>query len=111
MKISGAELQRFTEEAWPTPEDDWYWDHELFDTPDPLTTYETNDIGPIQFQGSGDDPTNGDGYNIAVLVKKWRIKRDNTVLTVLVPKGREDDFKAALKAFGGSIYSHPGASS
>ncbi|TPM39332.1 hypothetical protein FJ951_26855 [Mesorhizobium sp. B2-2-3] len=104
MKISGAELQQFTDEAWPSPADDWYWDHDLFfDTPDPLATYETDDIGPVHFQGHGDDPTNGDGYNLATLIKKWRRERDCDVFTVLVPKPAKDAFLEALRAVGGSI--------
>ena len=99
MKITGTELLAFMEHAWPG--DDWYWSHELFDdTPDPDATYDTDEIGGILYQGWSDDPTGGDGYDLAVLIRKWRKARDFDVMTINVPKGRTDEVREALSAIG-----------
>ncbi|MTJ93884.1 MAG: hypothetical protein F8N36_13650 [Desulfovibrio sp.] len=99
MKIKGAELKSFLDEAWPQPFDDWFWDHDIFDgDPDPETVYDTDDLGPIMHQGSGEDPTRGDGYDLAKLIRRWRKERDFDVLMVTVPKARTEEIKAALAA-------------
>ena len=109
MKIGGAELKAFMDAGWPQPDEDWYWDHEEFDEhkfsgdPDPAVTYDTQALGPIFYQGSGPDPTNGDGYDLAALIRQWRRERDSDLLTVLVPKARVAEFKKALKTFGATI--------
>lgn len=105
MKIKGAELREFMDSAWPKPDDDWYWDHDIFDPlPDPEATYDTDEIGPIQYQGSGDDPTDGTGYNLATLIKKWRKSRTHDTLIVSVQKESMEKFVAVTKSLGGSIF-------
>jgi hypothetical protein len=104
MKVTGAELIAFLGEAWPQPEDDGYWDHVLFfDDPDPAETYDTYEIGPIRYQGRHNDPTDGEGYDLAACIRKWRRERDNDVLAVLVPKDRVAEFKKTLKSFGAKL--------
>ena len=101
MKVTGAELLQFMNSGWPKPEEDFYWDHDVFEDPDPEATYDTDDIGGIYYQGKGDDPTpNGNGWDLATLIKKWRKARDFTVLSISIPKGREDDVRAALAQMG-----------
>lgn len=104
MKVKGDELLAFISEAWPQPEDDWYWDHEAFEgDPEPGEEYETDDIGPIQHQGRGDDPTGGDGHNLATLIKRWRKARDYDVLSVEVPKAKSEAVRAAISSAGGKV--------
>lgn len=104
MKIKGDELITFMAEAWPQPVDDWYWDHECFDgDPEPDAVYETDEIGPIQHQGRGDDPTNGDGHNLATLIKRWRKARDFDVFTVDAPKVHVAAIRAAIIGAGGKL--------
>lgn len=103
MKVKGDELAAFVAHGWPKPEDDWYWDHDCFDEPDPSAVYETDEIGPVQHQGDGTDPTNGAGYNLATLIKRWRKERDYDVLTVEVPKALTDAVRAAVVTAGGKI--------
>jgi hypothetical protein len=81
MKVTGAELIAFLGEAWPQP-------------------YE---IGPIRYQGRHHDPTDGEGYDLAACIRKWRRERDNDVLAVLVPKDRVAEFKKTLKSFGAKL--------
>lgn len=100
MKIKGSELIAFLAEAWPTPADSWFWDHDLFEEPDPDTIYETSDIGGIYFQGSGEDPTKGEGYDLGSLIRKWRKGRAYDVLTVTVPRAQTVTIKAAIEALG-----------
>jgi len=105
MKIKGAELQQFMDEGWPggTDCEDWFWDHDLFDDPDPLATYDTYDIGPLLYQGKSEDPTNGLGVDLAVAIRKWRKERDTAVTIVRVPNGKEAELKAFLKTIKGKI--------
>jgi hypothetical protein len=98
MKIKGAELQQFTEEAWPG--EDWYWDHGLFDEPDLDETYETDDVGPILYQGLGDDPSGGKGYDLGALIRKWRKARDFDQFTIQVKKPDVERVRAALLGVG-----------
>ena len=100
MKVKGSELIAFLETGWPTPDEDWCWDHDLFDDPDPNKTYETDEIGDLSYQGAGEDPTNGDGYNLAALIRKWRKSRDFDIFTVDVPKTRSEEVKAMLTKMG-----------
>lgn len=93
MKVKGSELIQFMAEAWPGDDkeetrDDWYWDHEVFEEPDPEATYDTDELGPILFSRSSgrEDPTDGEGYNIATLIKRWRKTRDFNFYTIKVPK-------------------------
>jgi len=98
VKIKGAELAAWTDEAWPG--DDWYWDHELFNHPKPDETYDTDEIGGIYYQGNGTDPTHGDGYDLAKLIVAWRKSRSHKVMTIEVPKDRVSEVVSALKAMG-----------
>lgn len=100
MKIKGAELIQFLAEAWPGPEDDWYWNHDLFDEPDPAATYDTDEIGGIFYQGRGTDPTDGGGYDLAALIRKWRKEKSFDVLIVTVKKPQTDAVIKQLKAMG-----------
>lgn len=99
MKIKGNELLLWMNDGWP--EGDWCWDHELFDDePDPDTTYDTDELGGLFWQGIGDDPTNGEGLDIAKLIRRWRKERSFDVLTIEVPKDKTEAAKAALKQMG-----------
>ena len=101
MKIKGAELKAFMDEAWPQPENDWYWDHEEFaNEPVATAVYDTNNIDRILYQGCGQDPTEGNGYDLAALIRQWRKDRKYVSLVVSVPKDRVDAFKKSLKDFG-----------
>jgi hypothetical protein len=106
MKIKGAELQQFMNTGWPQPDGDWFWDHEEFDEthcssdPDPAETYDTNALGSIMYQGSGVDPTNGDGYDLARLIRRWRKEQNCVTITISVPKEKLADCKFALKRLG-----------
>jgi hypothetical protein len=108
MKINGAELQQFMDTGWPGldegKEDDWYWDHDVFDAPLSDATYDTRDIGPIMYQGSGEDPSpHGDGYDLGKLIKDWRKKRDSDVVTVLIPKDKTEALVDYVALLGGKI--------
>lgn len=108
MQIKGVELEAFMHEAWPgsgTPQEhDWYWDHDLFDEfPEADITYDTDDLGSIMYQGSGVDPTNGSGYDLAKLLKAWRKSRTHDIISIDVPKDKMGDFKAYLKSIQGSV--------
>lgn len=103
MKIKGSELIAFLREGWPQPEDDWYWDHDVFDEPNPGETYDTDEIGGIHFQGGSEDPTKGEGYDLAALIRRWRKNSTHKVITVSIPKDRFNEFKSFLKSIGGSI--------
>ena len=86
------------DDAWP--EGDWYWDHEEFDdNPVPTETYDTYDLGNIYFHGDGEDPTNGCGYDLASLIRRWRKTRNYTPMTFLVKKGSEDEVKSLVRKF------------
>ena len=101
MKIKGSELALWMDSGWPKPEDDWYWDHDLFDDkPDPEIQYDTDELGGVIYQGSGEDPSHGEGLDIGKLIRKWRKERDFDVLTITVSKGQTESVKAALTALG-----------
>lgn len=106
MKIKGAELQLFINEGWPgagTPEEaNWYWDHDVFDEdPDPGETYDTDDLGPIRWQGLSSE----DQKDIALdkAIRAWRKARKFDSLIVDVPKDQRAAFDAFLKEIGGKI--------
>jgi hypothetical protein len=101
MKVKGSELAVWMAEGWPAPEDDWCWDHELFEeAPAPEEVYDTDELGGLIFQGRGDDPTRGDGYDIGKLIRKWRKERDFDIITIEVPKARTEEIKSAIAALG-----------
>lgn len=106
MKISGSELQKFCMEAWPGGPDctDWFWDHDLFDDePEADSIYETDDLGPILFQGSGEDPTSGEGYDLERLIRGWHRSRGYDLFTVEVPKIRAEAFRSSLNELSAKI--------
>jgi hypothetical protein len=110
MKVKGSELIQFMAEAWPGEDkeetkDDWYWDHEVFEEPDPEATYETDELGPILFsRGSGrEDPTDGEGLNLATLIKRWRKARAFDMFLIQVPKDKTAEVKEALVNLGCKI--------
>jgi hypothetical protein len=108
MLINGAELAAFMRDGWPgagTPqENDWYWDHDLFDDiPEPEVKYDTYDLGDIKYHGNGEDPTGGEGYDLAALIRKWRKTRTHDHFPVSIPKDQVAGFKAYLKSIKGSI--------
>ena len=96
MKVKGSELQQFMDQAWPS--DDWYWDHDVFEEPDPDETYDTDDIGDLLYQGK--DPDQPYYLDLAALIRKWRKNRDFDIITVLVPRGNGDAFKELVKQAG-----------
>ncbi|QGZ14247.1 hypothetical protein PP940_gp184 [Rhizobium phage RL2RES] len=107
MKIIGSELILFLREAWPEPHDNWYWDNDLFEDrpdgePDPVKFYDTDELGPIMYQGPGDDPSNG-GYDIAKLVRKWRKEKTTEIYSVEIPKGKKDELVEFLDVINGKI--------
>jgi hypothetical protein len=100
MKLTGAELQQFMDHGWPG--DEWYWDHEAFDAmPDPAATYNTDDLGPLIYQGSELDRP--DNLDLGRLVTKWRKARDFDLFTITVKKSDTEKVRAALAAVGVSI--------
>jgi len=95
MKIKGGELKQFIDLGWPG--EDWYWDHDAFDEdPEPSTTYETDEIGPLYYQGS--EPH--DGLDLGGLIRKWRKDRDFDVLTINVKKTDVQAVRAFLTTLG-----------
>ena len=106
MKIKGAELKIWMDEAWPGnapgQEGNWYWDHDLFDAePDPEVIYDTDEIGNIYWQGpANDNPVGRDGVDIAKLIRKWQKERDFDIITYRVAKDKADEFRAMAKQFG-----------
>lgn len=107
MKINGAELADFVENGWPG--DDYYWETDLFeDTPGnipvPGETYDTEDLGPLFWQGKGPDPTDGQGLDIARVIRAWRKSRDTRLVLVRVPQTVKDaDIRAALRPLKGRL--------
>ncbi|QIG74000.1 hypothetical protein PP935_gp225 [Rhizobium phage RHph_N34] len=108
MKIKGAELTLFLETGWPQPEDHYYWDHDLFvdrdnGDPDPEVTYDTDELGPIFYQGPDPDPTGKDGLDLAKLIRKWRKTQTTESFVVEVPKGKRDELVEFLDTINGVI--------
>jgi hypothetical protein len=102
MKILGAELKLWMDEAWPG--DDFYWDHDVFETPAPETTYDTDDLGRVKWQGRReDDPTRGHDLLLDDLILKWRKTNGMKTLMVSLPKDQEKAFKHELEKLGGKI--------
>ncbi|MFG1413432.1 hypothetical protein V5G24_20180 [Xanthobacter sp. VTT E-85241] len=108
MKIKGSELILFTEQGWPgagtEAAEDWYWDSP-FEEIEPDQTYDTSDFEEIRYQGRGEDPTSGEGYDVTKSIRAWRRSRDFTTLTVTVTKSAEADLRGALSAIGAKIIS------
>lgn len=96
MKVKGDELQAFVNEGWPS--DDWYWDHDLFEEPDPTATYDTDEIGPLCYQGR--EPTDETTLDLAVLIRKWRKTRDHDIFSIKVKKADVPAVQEALAKFG-----------
>ena len=99
MKITGSELQQFMEHGWPG--DDWYWDHDAFEEPEPSATYDTDEIGPLLYQGK--DPHDGSELDIGRLIRAWRKARDFDLFTITVKKSETKKVRADLAAVGVKI--------
>lgn len=103
MKILGSELSKFITEAWPDPEDSWYWDHDKFeDEPEENVLYDTDDLGPIIWQGEDNDPTDGEDIDLEKAIKKWRKTRNKDMFTVWIPKDKTEEFLNCVKSIGGT---------
>ncbi|QIG69795.1 hypothetical protein EVB81_226 [Rhizobium phage RHph_I46] len=107
MKIKGAELIQFLDTGWPKPEDDYYWDNGLFEDrpngePDPEVTYDTDELGPILYQGPDPDPI-PEGLDLAKLIRKWRKTQTTESFVVEVPKGKRDELVEFLDTINGKI--------
>lgn len=106
MKVTGAEFREWLDTGWLG--DDWYidggeieWEDESGKwVLDDAAKYETDEFGGVFFHGHGEDPTDGQGYDIGALIRKWRKARTHTTFVVTVPNERIDDFKSAMKAMG-----------
>ena len=102
MKIRGAELAQWMEEGWPG--DDFCWDHDQFESePAPETTYDTDDLGGLWFQGPGEDPSKGEGYDVGALVRRWRKTRTRDVFTVTCRKEETAALKELLRGRGATV--------
>lgn len=107
MKITGAELLDFIKHGWPS--DDYYWEHDCFeDNPDgnplPTETYDTEDFGPLLWQGHAPDPTRGEGLDLDKVIRLWRRDRDSRTVIIRLPNAVSDkDIRAALKPLKGTI--------
>lgn len=106
MRIKGEELKAFMVEAWPGENGEWYLDcdDEVFDgDPDSLVAgkvYDTNDLGPLYYGGCGEDPSNGNGWDMDTLIRRWRRSRTHTPVTVSVPNGKLEEFWVTMKTLG-----------
>lgn len=102
MKIRGAELQQWVD-AWPDGPD-WYLDSGVddfnLDTIDPETTYNTDDMGYLGYQGA--DALSGfdAARSVEGSIRAWRKKRDFDTLVVTVPKADREKFTAMCKSNG-----------
>ena len=104
MKISGIELQEFINTGWPKPIDDWYWDHTAFEyDPEPDKTYDTDDIGPLLYQGPEVRTRQNDSIDLAAAIRKWRKERDSDVFAVTISKAKSEELKKLVKELGGTI--------
>ncbi len=107
MKIKGAELADFIKNGWP--DDDYYWETDAFeDTPgnEPVAeeTYDTDELGPLFWQGKRPDPTDGQGLDLARAIRAWRKSRDTRIMVIRVPKSvGNSDIRAALKPLKGTL--------
>lgn len=98
MKVKGDELLIWMEEDWPGEDDEFCWNHEAFENePDPTAIYDTDEFSII-YQGAGEDPTKGAGHDLAKLIRAWRKKRSFEIFTIVVPKERAEEIRAAIKA-------------
>ena len=100
MKITGHELKQWMDEAWPG--DDWYWDHDAFDDePNPVTKYDTVEIGPVLFCSDVEgkvDPTDGEGLDLDLLIRKWRKTKTHANYVVTIKLGQVDEFLEYMKS-------------
>lgn len=104
MKITGAELQQFMDTGWPKPENDWCWDHDLFeDRPDHETVYDTSEIEGLFWQGSSAPPDGKYDLSLDGQIRKWRKARTTETIVIEAPKDRRDELLAAIKAVGGKV--------
>jgi hypothetical protein len=102
MIISGLELKEFSKTGWPVDENNWYWDHDLFEDPLDDEKYDTDDIGAILWQGSETDPTGGEGIDLEKAIKKWRKTRVKDMFTFWIPKDKAEEFLNYVKSIGGT---------
>lgn len=108
MKITGAEFIEWYDNHWPFDSDDWYFEegeiplHNPDGTwaLDPAKTYDAEELGAVFHKGLGEDPTHGDGYATSTLIKAWRRTRDVNIVTIEIPKSRDAEIRAELKALG-----------
>lgn len=107
MKISGAELIEFLNQGWPS--DDYYWETEVFENnpggnPLPTDIYDTQDLGPLLWQGRDPDPTKGADLDLDTQIRKWRRGRDTRTVIIRIPNTVSDkDLRAVIKPIKGAI--------
>lgn len=113
--IPADELAAFLNEGWPGP--DWYltdhaeflWERtftqgcgaELYRPHRPgqiinLAEYDA----AVRWQGSGTDPTHGDGYRLIHLFHRWQRTRTDVTVVICVPHDRLPDVLAQLADTG-----------
>jgi hypothetical protein len=103
MKIKGSELLDWMNTDWPGHGDDFCWEHDCFDSePELDAVYDTSEFS-ISYQGDGEDPTGGEGYDLGKLIRAWRKRRSFDVLTVTVPKHLTEIVIRTLKEIGASV--------
>lgn len=112
MKILGAELLEFINSGWPGvdtgQDDDWFWEHDLFDgDPEPTERYDTDDIGPLIYQGPSSETPAVTELDLATLIRRWRKAKTHDTVVVQIDRSKMSDFKAALAQFGGRIVTDP----
>ena len=120
MRISGKEFKEFHDTAWP---DGYIWWDNSFYTPDGAA--DAIDIYAETSQGDmdnapiiiGDDemftvpddwvlrPEDGPGeeYSVRTLLRRWLKKKNSSTFVVSVPKAKEAELKAVLKALKATI--------
>ena len=103
MKVKGNELPAWIESDWPGQDGDFYWEHDCFDSdPEPDVLYDTSAFC-IMYQGDGEDPTHGEGYDLGKLIRAWRKRRSFDILTVTVPRHLTEIVIETLKEIGASV--------
>lgn len=102
-KATGAELQAFYEE-WP-PGDDWYNDDTNIETHsetgdwilDPLTKYDLDDFGTINWQGDRHKDRDERCINFGSWFTKWKKQRNTSTVVVTVSNDDLADLLAICK--------------
>lgn len=103
MKVTAKELQEYFDTY---PEDDWYGEDCEGDFDEvrklavraPETLVEMSDFdGVWVWQGTGKDPTSGDGISIVKDFKRWRKTRTHQLFCVSVPKQDVETFTQLMK--------------